>query len=102
MACLYPSAGHSAGLNCNVLLLEPVEEVDLRLAMPLFVEEAGLRMHADKKFIAIRHRVGLDLLAEAFVSAQGTTYHLAAHTAKNVPSFALSIVHIDAGLHTCL
>jgi len=69
MACLYPSAGPSAGLNCDVLLLEPVEEVDLRLAMPFFVEGAGLRMHADKKFIAIRHRVGLDLLAEAFVSA---------------------------------
>ena len=69
----------SASINLNVLLLKPVEEVDLQLAMAPFVGRAGLRMCAYEKFIALRYRLSLDLLAEAFVSAHGadTTCHMA-------------------------
>ena len=54
------------------MLLELLELLELRLAMPLFVGGAGLRMSAHEKFIARCYGLSLDLLAEAVVSAHGT------------------------------
>ena len=47
-------------------------------------------MCANKKLVTVRHGVGLDLLAEALVSAhkKNTTYHLAKHTAKRISRYA--------------
>ena len=70
IACLV--ACTSAGLDLDVLLLESLEQVELRLAMLLFVGQADLRMCTNEELVALRDGVGLNLPAKAPVSAHGT------------------------------
>ena len=90
------------------MLLELLELLELRLAMPLFVGGAGLRMSVHEKFIARCYGLSLDLLAEAFVSAHGTDTaclgqsYTETHSTRHMPSYATSVILGYVELNTFL